>query len=504
MASASIISNDNTRPGERRASPRQALRRCVVLAFFGEDNWGKLTNVSERGMAFEFSRPPSLGNRINFTFQVMGCMPIPPDAGVLNDSFAAAGEVVWMRDFERGAGVQFVDLAERSREQIRQWLSLEASAKASIEKEKTKLELPLVLTEAAPPTAPVEEILDMAEPEPPQTETELESLPQPELESPPQPEEEIASLPTATEMLAPLELVGHSEAVEWQPRPSPRAHSSVARLTFLVVSGCLAAFTVTAGVRIYMARAARRAETLEPSNAGAARGESRRTVEASSGISSAVSFNGSASDASRPTASPFQVEVLDANGRRWMLWFVRHGSANGDGTSASTARLPKRKDTTPEEEPLPPRTFTLVVPSVNRPAQSDAGSLSAEAPPMQAESTPAPRDPMGSLSGSRPAPPPEPKPIGGMVQPARLIHSTPPVYPALAKSLRVSGDVVVDALIDATGKVTATKVVSGPDLLQNAAIQTVRQWKYEAARLDGQAVAMHLNVTVKFHLNDSP
>jgi protein TonB len=71
----------------------------------------------------------------------------------------------------------------------------------------------------------------------------------------------------------------------------------------------------------------------------------------------------------------------------------------------------------------------------------------------------------------------------------------------MAKSSRVSGDVVVDALIDVTGKVTSVKVISGPVLLQQAAIETVRQWKYEPARLDGQAVAMHVAVTVKFRLN---
>ena len=60
---------------------------------------------------------------------------------------------------------------------------------------------------------------------------------------------------------------------------------------------------------------------------------------------------------------------------------------------------------------------------------------------------------------------------------------------------------VVDALIDATGKVTSVKLISGPVLLQQAALETVRQWKYEPARLDGQAVAMHLTVTVKFRLN---
>ena len=119
MSSSPAISKDNTKTGERRAFPREALNHYVVLVFFGEDNWGKLTNMSESGMAFEFSRPPSLRERVNFTFQVMGCMPMPREASVLGESFEAAGEVVWLREFERVAGAQFVNLAERSREHIR-------------------------------------------------------------------------------------------------------------------------------------------------------------------------------------------------------------------------------------------------------------------------------------------------------------------------------------------------------------------------------------------------
>lgn len=108
----------------------------------------------------------------------------------------------------------------------------------------------------------------------------------------------------------------------------------------------------------------------------------------------------------------------------------------------------------------------------------------------------------GALEGRMTPPPPVVHaPIGGMVQMARLIHSVPPVYPPVARASRVSGDVVVDALIDTSGNVKATKVISGPVMLQQAAVETVRQWKYEPARLDGQAVAMHLTVTVKFRVN---
>jgi protein TonB len=100
----------------------------------------------------------------------------------------------------------------------------------------------------------------------------------------------------------------------------------------------------------------------------------------------------------------------------------------------------------------------------------------------------------------QPAAPAAPLPIGGDVKQARLISSVPPVYPTLAKNQHVSGNVMVDALIDATGRVTTMKVVSGPTLLQQAAMDALKQWKYQPASLDGKPVPMHLTVTLQFRL----
>jgi len=75
-----------------------------------------------------------------------------------------------------------------------------------------------------------------------------------------------------------------------------------------------------------------------------------------------------------------------------------------------------------------------------------------------------------------------------------------PVYPTLAKNQHVSGNVQVDALIDANGKVTTMKVVSGPTLLHQAAMDALRQWRYQPATLDGKPVPMHLTVSVQFRL----
>ena len=59
---------------------------------------------------------------------------------------------------------------------------------------------------------------------------------------------------------------------------------------------------------------------------------------------------------------------------------------------------------------------------------------------------------------------------------------------------------MVDALVDATGKVTATKIINGNPLLQSAAADSLRLWKYQPAQLNGQAIPIHITVTVTFRL----
>jgi protein TonB len=93
-----------------------------------------------------------------------------------------------------------------------------------------------------------------------------------------------------------------------------------------------------------------------------------------------------------------------------------------------------------------------------------------------------------------------PIPVGGDVKAARLLSSVSPAYPQLARTQRLSGDIKIDALIGVHGRVSAMKVISGPALLHQAAMDALRQWKYQPATLNGQPMAMHLTVTVQFKL----
>ena len=104
----------------------------------------------------------------------------------------------------------------------------------------------------------------------------------------------------------------------------------------------------------------------------------------------------------------------------------------------------------------------------------------------------------GLLTSSGPAPPSAG--IGGHLQPPKLVSSHSAVYPPFARSAGIEGVAVIDALVDATGKVTEMTVISGPSSLTPAAMDALRTWKYEPAQLNGQPIAMHVHVSINFSL----
>jgi protein TonB len=113
--------------------------------------------------------------------------------------------------------------------------------------------------------------------------------------------------------------------------------------------------------------------------------------------------------------------------------------------------------------------------------------------------------PGGTEANSVPAPPPAPAPVtpappSSVLQQAHLLKSAPPVYPQVAAERGEEGEVKIDALVNEAGKVAETKALSGPMSLRLAAMDAVRRWVYQPAKLDGKAIGTHVVVTVKFQL----
>jgi protein TonB len=90
------------------------------------------------------------------------------------------------------------------------------------------------------------------------------------------------------------------------------------------------------------------------------------------------------------------------------------------------------------------------------------------------------------------------------IKPPAIIKHVPPVYPAAARAARIQGRVVVEATIGATGTVVDAKVVRSIPLLDQAALDAVKQWVYEPTIVKGKPTPVVMTVTVNFVLDAAP
>lgn len=81
-----------------------------------------------------------------------------------------------------------------------------------------------------------------------------------------------------------------------------------------------------------------------------------------------------------------------------------------------------------------------------------------------------------------------------------VLNKVPPVYPEEAKKERIQGKVVLHAIIGKEGSVEELKVVSGPNELQQSALDAVRRWTYKPFLEDGQPIEVETTINVTYHL----
>jgi periplasmic protein TonB len=81
-----------------------------------------------------------------------------------------------------------------------------------------------------------------------------------------------------------------------------------------------------------------------------------------------------------------------------------------------------------------------------------------------------------------------------------LIRKLQPTYPPLAKTARIQGDVVLNAVISKNGAIENLRVMSGHPMLVTSALDAVKQWKYKPYILNGEPVEVETTITVKFTL----
>jgi protein TonB len=113
------------------------------------------------------------------------------------------------------------------------------------------------------------------------------------------------------------------------------------------------------------------------------------------------------------------------------------------------------------------------------------------------------------VPGGEPLPPPPPPPpaprqvlrVGGDIRPPQKVRDVAPRYPALAQASKVQGVVILEATIGEDGSVRDVRVLRGKPLLDGAAVDAVRQWRFTPTLLNGEPVPVVMTVTVAFTLN---
>jgi protein TonB len=98
--------------------------------------------------------------------------------------------------------------------------------------------------------------------------------------------------------------------------------------------------------------------------------------------------------------------------------------------------------------------------------------------------------------------PPKKVSISSGVMAGNLLEKTVPQYPAIAKATRTQGTVVVQATISKAGLIENLRVISGPPLLQQAALDAVGSWRYRPYLLNGEPVEVETTVNVVFNLGE--
>jgi len=110
-----------------------------------------------------------------------------------------------------------------------------------------------------------------------------------------------------------------------------------------------------------------------------------------------------------------------------------------------------------------------------------------------------------AISQKAPTPEGPPYRVGGEVSRPEILTNTRPIYTELARRARVTGFVIVEAIIDEHGDVTNVRVLKGlPMGLDQAAVEAIKTWKFKPATLAGQPVPVYYVLTVNFQVDGAP
>jgi TonB family protein len=172
------------------------------------------------------------------------------------------------------------------------------------------------------------------------------------------------------------------------------------------------------------------------------------------------------------------------------VWTYNHLPPDGESVSFTVASLKSGGEVV-----LTPGTRSYLRNPVSLPTPSVVGRVAAASPSEGA--------PDSRRETSHDAAPVQRIRISAGVADGMVVEKVPPVYPEIAQQARIQGDVVLRAVIGPDGAVQNLQLVSGHPVLAPAAMEAVRQWRYQPYLLNGSPVEVETVVSIPFSLGAS-
>jgi TonB family protein len=174
---------------------------------------------------------------------------------------------------------------------------------------------------------------------------------------------------------------------------------------------------------------------------------------------------------------------------------VDNSSENSKRSEKSPVKSSVPEKTAPAEKRAPETETVALSTAPSKIATSTPDASQDAAPALALGATPG----SGSLSALAKTGGAKPSMLAqSELEPVQVLKKVSPIYPAIAKQRRLNGILVVDALVDKSGKVTTLNVVSGPPVFRDAAFDAIKQWQFKPAMLNGQPIDQHTQIRLEF------
>ena len=163
---------------------------------------------------------------------------------------------------------------------------------------------------------------------------------------------------------------------------------------------------------------------------------------------------------------------------------------------------PKPMPRPPPPKPAPRPTSAPVAPATPEPAPPLASAITVP-PAVTAAATTATAPPVADMAAPAPPAPPAPPRVDLPSSSADYLNNPPPPYPPLSRRMGEQGQVVVRARIEVNGTASQAEIrsSSGYERLDQAALQTVKRWRYVPGKRGGVPEAMWFNIPIRFVLD---